>query len=202
MALAVGSADGIAQIPRRHSRSPLTLTLNPTRGVAVDQSSLTGHVFTLSATGSGLFFPFSEYDSSGAPVPGSPFGGELISGDSNGAHGIAYSPARDWVYTSERNSGLAEWANVKAFGPVASGTAPDVSSEKTTAVGETEATFHGKIEPHGVPNSYHFEWTKAEAQRSRSKPRAACSRSPSAARPPAPKGNTPTSPTAPPKSRK
>ncbi len=48
--------------------------------------------------------------------------------------------------------------------PRASGTAPDVSSEKTTAIGETEATFHGKIEPHGVPNCYHFEWTKAEAQ--------------------------------------
>ena len=78
-----------------------TLTIEPTRGVAVDQSSATGHVFALSGSGSSLFFPFSEYDSSDTPVPGSPFGGELIA---EGAQGIAYSPARDWVYVSERNS--------------------------------------------------------------------------------------------------
>jgi hypothetical protein len=131
------------------------LTTMPTRDLTVDQASADGHVFAIGESKFREFEPCASSGCAGSEVPGSPFGGDLI-GD---GRGIAYSPARDWVYVSD----LAP-DDVKVFGPPASGIVPDVSTGETDGIGETEATAHGTINPQGVSNSYHFEWTKGEAQ--------------------------------------
>lgn len=133
---------------------PLPLMTTPTRDITVDQSSPTGHVLGIEGGGGAELTPFTEFDSSGAEL--GTFGDDLIS---NG-RGIAYNPSLDWVYVSDTASDT-----VKVFGPPAGGTAPDVTSLETDEITETEATARGTINPQGVPNSYHFEWIKGEAQR-------------------------------------
>ena len=73
--------------------------------------------------------------------------------------GIAYNPTKDWVYVSDLYTNT-----VKVFGPPASGTAPDVTSQPADGITKTEATAHGTINPQGLPNAYHFEWVRGEAQ--------------------------------------
>lgn len=132
------------------------LTTMVTRDLTVDRSGAAGHVFAIGETKFQEFEPCASPGCGGNEVAGSPFGGDLI-GD---GRGVAYSPARDWVYVSDLSSGA-----VKVFGPPTSGTAPDVKTEEADEIGETEATLHGTINPQNVPNSYHFEWVRGEAQR-------------------------------------
>jgi hypothetical protein len=122
-----------------------TATLDPasSNGVTVDRSSPAGHVFVLHEAGT-----FGEYSSSGALV--GTFGGGNIA--SSG--GIAYDQAQDRVYVSDVESGSV----VKVFGPVVTGTVPDVTIEAPSEVGVSKAKFSGKVNPQGVSNAYFFEW--------------------------------------------
>lgn len=114
--------------------------------IAIDQSSATGHIFTIHQE------DFNEYDSSGTLV-GSFAGGQIENGE-----GIAYDKALDRVYVTDQASGT-----VKVFGPPITGTVPDPTIEATTEIGVGglgKARFNGKVNPQGVPNSYFFEWTQ------------------------------------------
>lgn len=112
----------------------------PIDGIAVDQSSATGHIFTLHREN------FNEYESSGTLI--GPMGANRMSaGD-----GIAYNPALDQVYITGSNAGVA------VFGPQVTGTVPDPTTEATTEAGVFKAKFHGKVNPQSVPNNYFFEW--------------------------------------------
>jgi hypothetical protein len=114
-------------------------------GVTVDQSSASGHVFTLHGES------FNEYDASGGLI------GSFGVGTIGDGRGIAYNAALDHVYVSDAASDTVE-----VFGPVATGTVPDTTIEATTEIGINKATFHGKVNPQSVPNSYHFEWKQGE----------------------------------------
>jgi hypothetical protein len=118
-----------------------TLDSASTSDIAIDQSSASGHLFTIHNG------DFNEYESSGTKV--GTFGTNLIS---NG-QGVAYNKALDRVYVSDRGS-----STVKVFGPSVTGTVPDVTIEATSAIGVSKATFNGKVNPQSVPNSYFFEW--------------------------------------------
>lgn len=111
--------------------------------VFADQTSASGHIFTVH----GESPSFNEYDSSGSLI--GTFGRGIDKGN-----GIAYSKALDRVYVSDVGS-----AEVDAFGPVVTGTVPDPTIEAAVASGPGTATFHGKINPQGVPNAYYFEWS-------------------------------------------
>ena len=124
---------------------------NPFASVTVDQSKATGHIF---GTGLNLdnfleYEPCSTLGCAGVAIAGSPFGRDLL----GLSYGIAYSPSKDWVYLSDDAS-----STVKVFGPITSGTVPDVSTEASTEVALHTATAHGTINPQSLPNSYHFEW--------------------------------------------
>jgi hypothetical protein len=110
-------------------------------GVTVDQSSAGGHVFTMHGQS------FNEYDATGNLL------GSYGSGTIVGGSGIAYDPALDRVYVSDSGAGTVE-----VFGAAVTGTVPDVAIEATTGVGVNKASFHGKVNPQSVANSYHFEW--------------------------------------------
>jgi hypothetical protein len=131
------------------------VTAMSARDLTVDQSSAAGHIFAIGEREFREFEPCATPGCTSNKAPGSPFGGDLI-GD---GRGIAYNPVRDWVYVSDLSSG-----DVKVFGPPASGTTPDVTNQNTDGITKTEATAHGTINPLGVPNSYHFERIKGEAQ--------------------------------------
>ena len=120
-------------------------------GVTVDQSKATGHVFLTRRSGFAEFEPCSVPGCVLGEVPGSPFGNELL----GSVRSVAYNPSKDWVYVSDRAT-----ETIKAFGPVTSGTAPDVTSKPTTAVAQHTATATATINPLGLNNSYHFEWAK------------------------------------------
>jgi hypothetical protein len=122
-----------------------TLDFASTHDVAVDQSDLSGHIFTIHGT------DFNEYESSGTLYK--TFGTNLI-GD---GRGIAYNSNSDRVYVSDRASNT-----VKVFGPAASGTVPDVTTAASTEIGLHGAKFNGTINPLSLPNSYHFEWKEGE----------------------------------------
>lgn len=117
--------------------------------VTIDQSKDDGHIFDTDGTGFGEHEPCLALGCPGTEVAGSPFGGDLI----GNSQGIAYNPAEDWVYVADRASNT-----VKVFGPVASGTAPDVSCQATEPVGLHSITANCTINPLGLPNAYHFEW--------------------------------------------
>jgi hypothetical protein len=119
-----------------------------TSEITIDQSVPSGHVFMARNTN------FLEFDSSGVQI--GRFGDQVL-GPNTG--GVAYNPSLDRVYVSNAGSNTVE-----VFGPVASGPVPDVTSQETDAISRTDATAHGTINPQGLPNSYHFEWTKGEAQ--------------------------------------
>jgi len=118
-----------------------TLDTTESHGVTVDQSSATGHVFTIHSG------DFNEYESSGTLV------GTFGAGSIGDGQGIAYDKALDRVYVSDRGSNT-----VKVFGPAVTGTVPDVTIEASTEVGISKAKFNGKVNPQSVPNSYFFEW--------------------------------------------
>jgi DNA-binding beta-propeller fold protein YncE len=130
-----------------------TLTANTVFDVTIDQSKQTGHLFTTESTQFREYEPCESPKCPGKEIAGSPFGGDLI----GNARGIAYNPALDWVYVSDRASNT-----VKVFGPKASGTAPDVSCQSVDAIGLHEATAHCTINPLGLANSYHFESKEGE----------------------------------------
>jgi hypothetical protein len=118
-------------------------TIDPasSKGVTVDQSSATGHVFTLHSG------DFNEYDSTGALI------GTFGAGAIGTAEGIAYNSSLDRVYVPDSGSDT-----VKVFGPAVTSTVPDTAIEATTEVGISKAKFNGKVNPQSVPNSYFFEW--------------------------------------------
>jgi hypothetical protein len=113
-----------------------------TSGVAVDQSSPAGHIFTQH------FGDFNEYDSTGSLI--GTFGANV----GFSAQGIGYNPSLDRVYFVAFDGG------VLVFGPSVTGTTPDPVTEAPTEVGVAKAKFHGKVNPQSVPNSYYFEWKK------------------------------------------
>ncbi len=117
--------------------------------VTIDQSQLAGHIMMSDGESFEEYKPCVEPLCPGIQVAGSPFGRDLI----GTARGIAYNPTLDWVYISDLASDT-----VKVFGPLTSGTVPDVTSEETEPVGLHTATAKGTINPLGLPNSYHFEW--------------------------------------------
>jgi hypothetical protein len=118
-------------------------TLDPggNRDIAIDQSSASGHLFTIHNG------DFSEFESSGTLV-GS-FGTNLITD----GQGIAYDKALDRVYVSDRGS-----KTIEVFGPLATGTVPDLTIEPTGEIDVSKAKFSGQVNPQSVPNSYFFEW--------------------------------------------
>lgn len=117
--------------------------------VTVDQSKEDGHLFAVGNTS------FAEHEACKLPhcfgpeAPGSPFGGDLI----GNAGGIAYNPAEDRVYVSDRASN-----SIKVFGPVKSGSVPDVSCQTSEPVTLHSITAHCTINPLSLPNAYRFEW--------------------------------------------
>jgi hypothetical protein len=118
-----------------------TLDSGSNADVAIDQSSATGHLFTIHSG------DFNEYESSGALI--SAYGENLIG---NG-RGIAYNKALDRVYVAD-----ASTDTVKVFGPAVIGTVPDLTIEASSEIGVSKAKFNGKVNPQSVPNSYFFEW--------------------------------------------
>ncbi len=118
-------------------------------GVAIDQSKDDGHVFAAGPMSFAEHEPCSLPKCFGTSVAGSPFGLDLI----GNASGIAYEPSSDRVYVSDRAS-----AAVKVFGPVTSGTAPDVSCQTSSPVGLHSLTANCTINPLNLSNAYHFEW--------------------------------------------
>jgi hypothetical protein len=117
--------------------------------VFVDQSSPSGNVFTAQVGG------FEEYEPNGTLLGG--FGGEYLSAEGTR---LAYNPLRDWVYVIQR---FEPWPVVAVFGPVASGTVPDVTAiESPSVVGISSAHFEGTVNPLNVASTAHFEWKRPE----------------------------------------
>jgi hypothetical protein len=149
--------------------SPLVAA--PVPAVAVDQSLLAGHIFTVEDPFANVVIPYveaeaqdresriTEYEPCSSPGCGGTPVDLFGPGQIGDGRGIAYNPAKDWLYVSDYYS-----QTVKVFGPLASGAAPDVTSKETDGITKTEATVNGTINPQGAPNSYHFEWIKGEAQ--------------------------------------
>lgn len=150
---------GVETAPGQFGRYDSTLVADGPFEVTADQSSPSGHVFAAKIDGTGA--NFVEFDSADSAIPGSPFGRDLI----GNAKGIAYNPydpdevgpepPLDRVYVSDRATNT-----VKVFGPVTSGTAPDVSCGPTDGITRTEATANCTINPLGLANSYHFEYKR------------------------------------------
>jgi len=120
-------------------------TLDPTasQDIAIDQSSVTGHLFTIHEAN------FNEYDSLGTLVKTYGNEGSVI-GD---GRGIAYNKALDRVYVADQASNT-----VKVFGSPASGIVPNVTCATTTEIGIDKAKANCEINPESVPNTFHFEW--------------------------------------------
>ena len=138
-----------------------TLTDVGTSAVAVDQSEPAGHIFTLQRpVWRALESSLDEYE----PCPAAGCGGTLLGSTGPGlignGSGVAYNPAKDWLYVSDGDT-----ETVKVFGARASGAVPEVAAGEASEITKTEATAHGSINPGGLANSYHFEWVKAEVQR-------------------------------------
>jgi sugar lactone lactonase YvrE len=127
------------------------------RDFTVDDSSATGHIFTVHSTGSED--SFNEFDSSGTPV--GTFGAGVLYESQN----IAYNGALDRVYVGQFvfPGDPVKTGTIKAFGSVTTGTVPDGSAESVTEVGVSRATFNATINPQSVPNSYFVEWKEGEA---------------------------------------
>lgn len=131
-----------------------TLTNETIQELEIDQSGPSGHILGID-NDDGDINPFAEYEPCAIPkcagkaVSGSPFGRDLI-GD---GRGIAYNPALDRVYVTDLASN-----SIKAFGPITSGTAPDVNCQAADPVGLHSFTARCTINPLGLPNSYRFEW--------------------------------------------
>ena len=132
--------------------------------VAVDQKNPKGHIFALhgviNPTPEDGFDEFEPCAEPKCPVKGSPFGGDLL-GNGLGepdVFGIAHNSTLDWVYVSDAASNT-----VKVFGPITSGTIPDVSTTATDGLTRSEAIAHGTINPQSLPHTYHFEWKAGTA---------------------------------------
>jgi hypothetical protein len=130
------------------------------RSVEVDQASASGHVFSVHNS------DFREFEASGTPLGA--FGEGLVGGGADGftetsGWAIAYNSALDRVYVANKSLVDPSANVVLSFGALVSGTVPDVTIEAPTAVGVSKATFHGVVNPQGVPNSYHFEWKEGSS---------------------------------------
>jgi hypothetical protein len=121
------------------------------RDVYANQTSLSGHLFTVRAGN------FAEWSSAGTLVKAYGGSGEYI----RYGKGIAYNPTRDWVYVTQQNAGETNPV-VSVFGPAASGTVPDVTEIKAVLSGEEISTAHfsGKVNPRNVSAKAHFEWKR------------------------------------------
>jgi hypothetical protein len=120
-------------------------------GLYADPSSTSGHIFTVGLTA-------NEYGSGGSLIGA--FGEAYFTLPNYGkAEGIlAYDSDLDQVYIGQLGSPEGNGV-VAVFGPsLPSGTVPDATIEAATDLGVTHATLHGKVNPQGVPNTYHFEW--------------------------------------------
>ncbi|HEX9968243.1 MAG TPA: fibronectin type III domain-containing protein [Solirubrobacterales bacterium] len=128
------------------------------REVSVDQSSVSGHIFT------SVFTSFSEFDTSGTEVD--TYGSELLSGVEVPAEqrAIAYNPTLDRLYmlvgrasTQESDFPLAA-PTVLVFGSRRTGTVPDVGIDAPSSVGVSSASFSGTVNPQGSASEWYFEW--------------------------------------------
>lgn len=107
---------------------------------AIDQSSSSGHVFTLS----GSLPHIMEFSPSNTLLAS---GGE---GELGGARRIAYYKSTNRIYAlSEREVIALRFA---------SGKVPDVTMESAVPLDATSARFEGRVNPVGVNSSWHFEW--------------------------------------------
>jgi hypothetical protein len=124
-----------------------SVTLDPEEGTGVAVEREDGHVFVSHDS------YFNEYDASGTLL-GSFGKGVLSSGqgiavNESGAGGVA--PGTVYVANFSGHK-------VYAFGPVASGTVPDVEAGPPSELEVSRARLNGKVSPNGVPNAYLFEW--------------------------------------------
>jgi hypothetical protein len=130
---------------RKYVNETFDLTLDASGGPAVfaDQSNPSGHIFTQHDQS------FNEYEPSGSLLGSYGNGGAIDHSD-----GIAYDHSLDHVYVGDRGQHV-----IRVFGSPVSGVAPDPTLEPTDGIGIGKATFHGTVNPQGVPNAYYFEWT-------------------------------------------
>ena len=137
------------------------LTSEPTWALAVDQTAADGHIFTIEKPhNQDLESTLDEYEPCSAPGCGATLLGSSGPGSIGDGRGVAYNAAKDWVYVPDLYT-----ETVRVFGPRASGAVPDVSEGETDEIGKTEATARGTINPGSLPNTYHFEWVRAEIQK-------------------------------------
>jgi hypothetical protein len=137
------------------------LTAARTRALAIDQSSPSGHIFGITGRGNAAITPFFEVTPSGLQV--GTFGHDLL-GNSFGIGYSFYDPPGldgplDRVYVSDVSSGT-----VKVFGPLVSGTVPDVSCQVSEPVALHSITARCTINPLGLPHTYHFEWKEGTGE--------------------------------------
>jgi len=121
-----------------------TIDATASNGVTVDQSGASGHIFTIHNAN------FNEYEANGTLVKtfGVP-GARIGSGN-----GVAYDKGTDRVYVADSNANAIE-----VYGPAASGTVPDATTEAASAIEVTKATANGKANPLSLPaSSYRFEY--------------------------------------------
>jgi hypothetical protein len=150
----VGLTQGSGLDRYRASVYDSTLSTQSPFDVTVDQSKSAGHIFAVDEHRFSEYEPCIPLHCQPSEVPGSPFGGDFI----GQARGIAYNPSRDWVYVTDKSSN-----SVKVFGPVTSGTVPDVTCAGVDEIARTSATAHCTINPQSVSNTYHFEYERCAA---------------------------------------
>jgi hypothetical protein len=136
-----------------------TVATTLTQAVAIDPTQALGHLFGIRQP-TALDASLDEYEPCSSPSCAGALLGSSSGGLLGDAHGVAYNPGKDWVYVPDLYT-----ETVRVFGPRASGSVPDVSEGGTDEITKTEATARGTINPGGLPNSYHFEWVRAEVQR-------------------------------------
>jgi hypothetical protein len=110
--------------------------------IYADQSSATGHLFTVRSS------TFSEFESDGTEVD--TFGEGYISKGT----AIAYNPTLDRVYVFQGGSA----PSVAVFGPAKTGTVGDATIEPPSAVGVSSAHFSGSVNPLGTESEWRFQW--------------------------------------------
>ena len=135
---------------RKYVGGVLASTFAPsTSNMYIDQSSPTGHIFTVPFSGKS----FTDYDSSETKV------GTYGEGELSNATSIAYNPGLDRVYVYDNNQNGGQPV-VAAFGPLTTGTVGDATIEAPASVGVSTAHFSGTVNPQGTNSKWRFEWRK------------------------------------------
>jgi hypothetical protein len=125
-------------------------TLDPSaKDVYADQSSPTGHIFTVESGA------FTEFAANGTEL-GTFGAGYVGSGES-----IAYNPALDRVYVLQDSAAHPGSNLVAVFGATQTGTVADNTIEAPSAIGISSAHFAGTVNPQGTSSEWHFEWKRA-----------------------------------------